>query len=135
MGKEKVIGNKSDERWMEIAIHNEEMIAGFFGPYRPLSNFWPAMVEYDGDIYSTSENAYQAAKFASKDRDIFKTCSAGEAKKLSDAPHRLYIGENWNLLKLNVMEYVLRQKFSSLNPELVEFLIRTGSKKLIEANW
>jgi ribA/ribD-fused uncharacterized protein len=135
MGKEKVIGDESSEQWKGIAIHDEEMVFGFFGPFRPLSNFWPAKVMYDGVIYPSSENAYQAAKFAHNDRLIFEHCSASEAKSYSGNPNRLYKDDNWKIMRLHVMESVLRDKFSERNPDLVRFLLDTQNKKLIEANW
>src|SRR6476620_11263121 len=37
-------------------------IAEFQGDYRFLSNFWPAVIEFEGLTYPTVEHAYQSAK-------------------------------------------------------------------------
>jgi ribA/ribD-fused uncharacterized protein len=131
-----LVADESDPRWKEIAIHNDEKISGFFGDYSQLSNFWePAPVFYEGVIYPTAENAYQAAKFHRKDRQIFESCSPAKAKELSKIMGRLFSEEEWKARKLQIMELILRQKFSSRNPELQQFLIDTGDRELIEANW
>jgi hypothetical protein len=46
------------------AIHKDGMIAGFFGAFRFLSNFYPLEngVCLDEVYYSSVEHAYQAAK-------------------------------------------------------------------------
>ena len=46
----------------DYVIHDDNYIKGFFGEYRWLSNFEPCKVFYEGFEYSSSENAYQAAK-------------------------------------------------------------------------
>jgi ribA/ribD-fused uncharacterized protein len=130
-----IVADESDIKWKEIAVHNEEMISGFFGEYRFLSNFWPASVFYENVIYPTSENAFQAAKFAHHDRVVFEHYSPGDAKRHAQDPHRLYVGEAWRSVKLDVMEKILRQKFSSRNKELMQALLHTGDRKLVEANW
>lgn len=38
------------------------MINHFSGKYRVLSNFYPSKIVYEGRVYPTVENAYQAAK-------------------------------------------------------------------------
>ena len=60
----------------------DALILGFRGPTKWLSNFWPAAIEYEGLVYPTNENAFQAAKFSKEDRSKFITCSAREAKEM-----------------------------------------------------
>ena len=52
----------------DYAIHDENNICGFFGPFRFLSNFpkCPKGIEYLGTKFSSVENAFQAAKFSIK---------------------------------------------------------------------
>jgi hypothetical protein len=50
--------------WKEYAIHDSHLIHGFFGDYRWLSNFHSCPVYFDGLLYPSSENAYQAAKLS-----------------------------------------------------------------------
>lgn len=125
------------DQWRKIATHNEKEIKGFFGEYRFLSNFWPANVNFDGDEYSTSENAYQAAKYAKNKRDYLKKCSPKEAIVfVRDNIEGAYFKEEWNNIKLQIMRDLLIQKFDkNLNPENVKKLIETGDKYLEETNY
>lgn len=55
----------------------------FRGDYDFLSNFYKCNVEYEGVIYSSVENALQAAKTLDlRERRQFENCTAREAKKL-----------------------------------------------------
>ena len=58
-------------------------ILEFQGPNRWLSNFWPAIILFDGHLYPSVENAYQAAKMHPSQRAVFRTCSPGAAKRLA----------------------------------------------------
>lgn len=108
-----------------------EAIQEFQGEYRWLSNFWPAEVEYDGDIYPSVENAYQAAKTLDKKaRKPFETCKPGEAKRLGKV---LPLRDDWHEVKLTVMRSLLQQKFHSCG-SLSKKLLSTGDAKLMEGN-
>ncbi len=73
-------------------------------PYEFLSNFYPAMVMYDGEYYRTVEHAYQAAKTLDLERrkQIQSVIQPGYAKKLGKNGT---LKDNWDEIKLNVMEY------------------------------
>ena len=61
------------------------MISEFRGPYRFLSNFWPAVVSLDGVFYPTVEqHAYQAAKCSDIQyrKTILLCVTLGDAKRL-----------------------------------------------------
>lgn len=107
------------------------VISGFTGEYRWLSNFYSAQILYRGCIYPTVEHAYQAAKCVyENDRfsiQIAKT--PGEAKRLGK---KIDCRANWNKKKLGVMRELLYRKFSEKN--LRGMLLRTGKKRLIEEN-
>ena len=108
------------------------MINDFRGDYRWLSNFHPCLIVYDGITYPSSENAYQAAKFRDKNfRAKFVGILPAEAKKLGRSPG---IVPYWDNIKLTVMEYILRQKFTP-GTELAQKLINTGNEELVEGNW
>jgi ribA/ribD-fused uncharacterized protein len=106
-------------------------IHGFFGEHRWLSNFWPCEVELDGDLYATVEHAYQAAKtdeLWERER-IRQLPSPSHVKALSKVLHKR---KDWDDLRLQVMEYLLRQKFNK--PEFKEKLLATGLSHLEETN-
>lgn len=107
-------------------------IDSFQGEYRWLSNFWPAPVYYDGDGYPSVENAYQAAKTAlPAEREPFRSCTAGQAKRLG---RRVTMRFDWEGLKLRVMEDLLRQKFAGYHDDLTQKLLATGDAVLVEGN-
>ena len=108
------------------------MIKAFSGENRWLSNFWPATVTLDGVQYPSVENAYQAAKFAPRNRGQFTTCSAPEAKKFGKVLGKP--GPTWEQDKLSVMEGLIKQKFAA-GTELAAKLLATGAEELIEGNW
>lgn len=124
-------------QWKKIATHSDTEIKGFFGDYRFLSNFWPTKVFLDGEEYSCSEIAYQAAKFKKEDREFFKTCKAKDSiKYVEENIDKLqYSKEEWNDKKIEVMKSLLIQKFDkNLNPELFAKLQSTKGKYLEETN-
>lgn len=108
------------------------MIGPFRGQYRFLSNFYPALCDYEGVIYPTVEHAYQASKTldANSRKMISESLTAQEAKKLGK---HVVIRSDWNEVKLKVMEDLLRLKFS--NREVAQLLLLTGSEEIIEVNW
>ncbi len=108
------------------------MIDAFRGPYRFLSNFFPALCDYEGIVYPTVEHGYQAAKSLNADvrRMIAQALTAQEAKHLG---LRVPIRNDWPAVKLQVMEDLLRLKFS--NREVGNLLILTGDEELVEGNW
>ena len=114
------------------ARHDETTIAGFFGPYRYLSNFWPALVEWKGFAFPSVEVAYQAAKCVNPEgmADFLKLTPA-EAKRLGNkVPVNL---KEWEYRKYQVMHYLLMQKFSR-HTHLRELLQGTRPKTLVESN-
>ena len=53
-------------------------ITSFNGKWRWLSNFWIVEVEFEGDIYPSTENAYQASKCLKiEDRKLWMQRSLG----------------------------------------------------------
>ena len=98
---------------------------------RFLSNFWPCDVLFEGKVYPSSENAYQAAKCANiEDRAKFIGISAAEAKKLGKD---IAIRADWDSVKDDIMKAIVLDKFSR-NEELRDKLIATGDTRLVEGN-
>ena len=107
------------------------MITEFRGKYRFLSNFFPCPVEYEGIVYPTAENAFQAAKTLDPDlRAAFAICSPQVAKKKGQ---ELEIRPLWNEMRVEIMTDILRYKFSN-NELMRELLLATGDEILIEGN-
>jgi ribA/ribD-fused uncharacterized protein len=109
----------------------ESVIGPFRGELRWLSNFWPALVKLDGELYPTVEHAYVAAK--TKDpmiRSVIQTTAKpGEVKRLG---RQFDLREDWDAIKLQVMEDLLWQKFQ--DPELRGKLLATDDIPIVEIN-
>jgi ribA/ribD-fused uncharacterized protein len=108
-------------------------IAEFQGEYRFLSNFWPAEVEFEGHQYPSAEHAYQAAKFTdhSMRQKVAEAKTPAQAKSVAHSATTQRA--NWDEAKFDVMEKVVRDKFTR-NAELRQKLIDTGDAELIEGN-
>lgn len=119
--------------WKKYAVHNDKEIKGFFGDYRWLSNFESARTSFEGTIYPSSENAYQAAKVLPNERGIFQTCTAAESKKVWKTLTPLYTPELWDNSKYEIMAVILFDKFYQ-NYDLRKKLLATGDMYLEETN-
>lgn len=108
-----------------------ESIREFQGAHRFLSNFWPCTVVYDGLTYPSSEAAYQAAKTLDlKERKRFTEMKAGDSKREG---RKLTLRQDWDHVKLQVMEHIVRDKFTR-NIHLRRSLLLTGEAELVEGN-
>ena len=107
-------------------------IDSFSGPYRFLSNFWPAKVEFEGIVYPSAEHAYQSAKTMdmAERRRIAAITEPGDAKRAGRA---LRQRADWEAVKLSVMETCVRDKFTR-NADLRDKLLGTGDAYLEEGN-
>lgn len=113
-----------------------ERIEQFQGEWRWLSNFWPAVVEYEGEKYPTVEHAYQAAKLTGPIQRL--RFQVGAKPQLTPAQAKrtvrgLPLRDDWDDVKLSVMADLVRQKFSA--EPLRSRLIATGDAEIIEGNW
>lgn len=108
------------------------MINRFRGEYRFLSSFWPAEVELEGLTFPTVEHAYQAAKTTNVTlrKSIARLPTPGIAKR---AGRGLPLREDWEEIKLGIMENLVRQKFT-LHDDLKHELLGTGDEELVEGN-
>jgi hypothetical protein len=115
-------------------------ITSFGGEYRFLSNFHgaedgdtPLIIDLDGVIYPSTENAYQASKCAVlADRVQFVNCTANESKQKG---RKVKLRSDWESYKFTVMFMLLQQKFSDRNPELKKALLDTRREQLVEGNY
>jgi len=115
------------------------MIDRFVGDYAFLSNFYPCEISFvfTGDAFKPTvkapsvEHAYQAQK-ATNIWDVLKVVNcykAGDAKRMG---RNIKIRPEWEAIKLEVMEDLLRLKFKS--PVLLKMLLATGDHELVEGN-
>jgi ribA/ribD-fused uncharacterized protein len=102
-------------------------------PFGAFSNLYPRPIEFEGEVYPTSEHAYQAGKAVKKSvRDWI--LSAPTPALAAMAAHGLYswdIVPNWAEVKFDRMRAVLRAKFDQ-HEDLKELLIATGTARLVE---
>jgi ribA/ribD-fused uncharacterized protein len=108
-----------------------EPITSFSGEFRFLSNFWPALVWFEGFTYSSVEHAYVAAKTLSQVErmTICQMSSPGAVKRYG---RKLKLRPDWELVKVQVMEDLLERKFQ--NVALRRLLHATRGRELIEGN-
>lgn len=97
-----------------------------------LSNFFRFEITYEGITYPTLEHAYQAAKTHDFiEKILIKSCKTpAQAKKLGRS---FSIRSDWDEIKINIMEKLLRIKFSK-NSVLNNKLLNTKDSTLIEGN-
>lgn len=110
----------------------DNLIYGFQGGFRWLSNFWPVGVTLDGMEFRTTEHAYQAAKTLddTERKTIQLMTRPGEAKAIGKV---LTLRPDWEDVKLGVMLDLQRQKFL-LGTDLGNKLQETGDAQIVEAN-
>ncbi|MDR2106455.1 MAG: NADAR family protein [Coriobacteriales bacterium] len=107
-----------------------EAITSFRDDYSFLSNFAPVKITYDGLVFPSVENAFQAAKAKTKEaRKKYVNVSPDEAKKLG---RKEDLRDDWDSVKLRLMERFLVDKFK--DSEYRKKLFATGTKQLIEGN-
>ena len=114
-------------------FESNNYILEFNGLYRFLSNFYLAVVTYDGITYPSSEHAFVAQKTL----DVIKRhelvdmmLTPGEAKKYGK---KLKLRSDWEAVKYDIMKGIVKAKFTQ-NPALLEKLLDTGDKILVEGN-
>ena len=106
-----------------------EAITEFQGNYRFLSNFSPVFVMFEGKSYLSVEHAYQAAKAPAEEREPFRHCTPGQAKRLGQ---KTKLPTDWETRKVAVMFSLLTSKFSQ--DYLRGRLLATEDAELVEGN-
>lgn len=107
-------------------------IDSFTGHNRFLSNFFPAQIELNGEIYPTLEHAFQARKtYDLFEREKIRLArTPGEAKRLG---RKVSLVPDWEKIKLDVMRMLVCQKFLR-HRVLRADLMETGDVELVEGN-
>lgn len=113
-------------------IETSPPILEFKGPYRYLSNFWMAPVLWAGQVWPSTEHAYQAAKTLDGDerRRIRMLATPGYAKR---AGKLVTLRPDWEQVKEDIMLDIVLAKFSQ-HPRLMDQLLSTGDAVLEEGN-
>ena len=113
----------------------------FRGDYFFLSNFYPCDIKIGSPplrglikevTFKSSENAYHFFRTDDlKAQNKFISLSPKGAKQLAK---RCKTKPNWDDIKLGIMYYVCKQKFTQ-NMDLANELLDTGNILLVEHNW
>jgi ribA/ribD-fused uncharacterized protein len=112
------------------------MIDSFHNEYWFLSNFfYPCRVEYQGAVYPSAENAYQASKTDDPQiRQLFQdTLTNPRIAKDLGSKIVLTDPEGWKTRRIFNMRDVVRAKFL-YNVTLQDKLLSTGDHELVEGN-
>lgn len=97
--------------------------------YPQFSNFHPASVVVNGELYKNAEAAFQAGKQREGERDVrFFTATGGAAKRLG---RQVLLRLDWEQIKYSHMRECVYAKFNQ-NPELGDLLLSTGYEWLVE---
>lgn len=103
-------------------------------PLGAFSNLYKRKIEFEGEIFATSEHAYQAGK-ARKPAVREWLMNAPSPALLAMAAHGLYywdVAPDWSKTKFDRMRQVLRAKFTQ-HDDLRELLLSTGDARLVES--
>lgn len=106
-------------------------ITRFDGDNAFLSNFYPAIVLFEGDMFPTVEHAFQAAKTVVKSQRtiVARAATPGKAKRMGK---KVLLRADWDIVRVPVMKQLLHEKFKW--PVLYRKLLGTGGGELVEGN-
>jgi ribA/ribD-fused uncharacterized protein len=108
------------------------MIITFRGEHNFLSNFFEVDVNYNGLIYASVEHAYMSAKSNDPQWKAYcanRNISASDVKREGKT---VRLVDDWENIKLGVMETCLRAKFNQ--EPLKSKLLATGNQNIQEGN-
>jgi ribA/ribD-fused uncharacterized protein len=115
---------------VNINCNRKDPIKGFYNQFSFLSNFHPCCIYWEGLLWPTVENAYQASKTLDLiERIKFQSVSPGKAKRMG---LKVSLRPNWTHVKLYQIEALVRLKFT--NPDLAFNLIQTDDVDIQEVN-
>ena len=120
------------DRWLREKM--DEVIGFYPREFYPFDNFSSFKVEWNGYLYASVEEAYQAASFMGSDEELVekikKSHSADEAQRIAYA-NRDKRREDWDDFKVSIMEELLRLKIEQ-NPYVKKKLLQTGDYMIVE---
>jgi len=108
-------------------------IAAFEGEFHFLSNFYPAVVEYRGRRWWTTEAAYQAMKTINEEEQnmLQMVRAPALAKRLGKT---VAVRRDWDEIKEAIMREIVQAKFDQ-NAFLQDMLLATEDAIIEEGNW
>lgn len=120
--------------WLAEGILLDKAIGFFPREFYCLDNYSAFKIEYDGWVYGTVEEAYQASAFKGVADDVVELIrnakSPYEAKQISLA-NKARKRPDWEQEKVVVMEKLLREKVKQ-HPYVKEMLIKTKDYQVVE---
>ena len=120
------------DRWLMEKM--DEVIGFYPREFYPFDNFSSFKVEWNGYLFSSVEEAYQAASFMGSDEELVekikKSHSADEAQRIAYA-NRDRRREDWDDVKISIMEELLRLKIEQ-NPYVKKKLLQTEDYMIVE---
>lgn len=120
------------DRWLREKM--DEVIGFYPREFYPFDNFSSFKVEWNGYLFSSVEEAYQAASFMGSDEELVekikKSHFADEAQRIAYA-NRDKRREDWDDVKVSIMEELLRLKIEQ-NPYVKKKLLQTGDYMIVE---
>lgn len=120
--------------WLAEGILLDRAIGFFPREFYCLDNYSANKIEYDGFVYGTVEEAYQASAFRGVAEDVVEQIrNAGspyEAKQISIA-NKDRKRPDWDTEKVVVMEELLREKVRQ-HPYVREILLKTKDYTIVE---
>ena len=120
------------DRWLREKM--DEVIGFYPREFYPVDNFSSFKVEWNGYLFASVEEAYQAASFMGSDEELVekikKSHSADEAQRIAYA-NRDKRREDWDDVKISIMEELLRLKIEQ-NPYVKKKLLQTEDYMIVE---
>lgn len=120
------------DKWMSEKF--DDVIGFYPREFYPLDNFSSFKVEYEGYLYASCEEAYQALSFKGSSEELYKKVinshSADEAQRIAYA-NRNKQRQDWNEIKVELMEKLLRAKLEQ-NPYVKKKLLETKDYIIVE---
>ncbi len=120
------------DRWLGEKM--DEVIGFYPREFYPFDNFSSFKVEWNGYLFSSVEESYQAASFMGSDEELVekikKSHSADEAQRIAYA-NRDKRREDWDDVKISIMEELLRLKIKQ-NPYVKKKLLQTEDYMIVE---
>jgi ribA/ribD-fused uncharacterized protein len=120
------------DKW--LAEKFDEVIGFYPREFYPLDNFSSFKVEYQGYLYASCEEAYQALSFKGASEELYQKVinshSADEAQRIAYT-NRDKQRKDWNEVKVEIMEQLLRAKLEQ-NPYVKKKLLQTKGYIIVE---
>lgn len=117
-----------------ISEYIDEVIGFYPREFYALDNFSSFKVEWNGYLYASLEEAYQAASFMGSSEELVERVkhshSADEAQRIAYA-NRDKQRPDWNEVKVAIMEELLRLKIEQ-NPYVKKKLLQTENYLIVE---